>query len=141
MTADRDRARAVYAAAVAAGRLTRAARCSLCDGSRRPIHGHHDDYSEPLAVRWMCAGCHSRHHVLQLQSAIDAHVGLGDLSCASVGVVSDWARRVLGGARAAIARRVTQPDRAARDAALRAIEETELLGKVRAFRAKERAAA
>jgi hypothetical protein len=30
-----------------------------CDG---PIHAHHDDYSKPLDVRWMCRHHHKEHH-------------------------------------------------------------------------------
>ena len=27
------------------------------------VHGHHDDYSKPLEVQWLCAVHHARHHV------------------------------------------------------------------------------
>jgi hypothetical protein len=26
------------------------------------VEAHHDDYSRPLAIRWLCHGCHSQHH-------------------------------------------------------------------------------
>ena len=35
--------------------------CSDC-GSASRIHAHHNDYSKPLDVRWLCAACHKQHH-------------------------------------------------------------------------------
>lgn len=47
--------------------------CEACGkGSEHPpgtydylknIHAHHDDYSKPLEVRWLCGSCHKRHHI------------------------------------------------------------------------------
>lgn len=48
---------------VRSGRLKKQP-CEVC-GSTTGIHGHHDDYSKPLEVRWLC----SRHHA-------DAHLRL-----------------------------------------------------------------
>lgn len=47
------------------GLLARPDKCSLCgvhdrkgtDG-RSTIHAHHDDYSKPLDVQWLCSQCH-----------------------------------------------------------------------------------
>lgn len=46
--------------AVAAGTLTRGP-CEVC-GTTERIHGHHDDYSKPLSVRWLCSSHHSKWH-------------------------------------------------------------------------------
>ena len=28
----------------------------------RALHGHHEDYSQPLEVVWLCAPCHGLRH-------------------------------------------------------------------------------
>jgi hypothetical protein len=35
--------------------------CEIC-GSKEKIHAHHDDYSKPLKVRWLCAKHHNEFH-------------------------------------------------------------------------------
>lgn len=35
--------------------------CQMC-GSTEYVHAHHDDYSRPLAVMWLCAEHHSARH-------------------------------------------------------------------------------
>lgn len=42
------------------GRLTKQP-CAIC-GTEKNVHGHHQDYSKPLAVKWLCAKCHHRIH-------------------------------------------------------------------------------
>lgn len=27
-----------------------------------PLHAHHDDYSKPLEIQWLCTGCHGAVH-------------------------------------------------------------------------------
>lgn len=36
--------------------------CQNCASSEGKIHAHHDDYSLPLSVRWLCAKCHKDWH-------------------------------------------------------------------------------
>ena len=47
--------------AVEAGGLKRPDRCSEC-GQKKFVVAHHDDYSKPLVVRWLCIKCHKLHH-------------------------------------------------------------------------------
>jgi hypothetical protein len=35
--------------------------CEIC-GSEDSVHAHHDNYLEPLNVRWLCAAHHSEWH-------------------------------------------------------------------------------
>lgn len=48
-------------AAIKSGRLIRPSICEVC---KKPssVHGHHEDYSKPLEVIWMCHYCHLYHH-------------------------------------------------------------------------------
>jgi hypothetical protein len=56
-------AQRAVAAAVRRGELTRPLNCEQCgQTSPRPLDGHHDDYSKPLSVRWLCHRCHKQHH-------------------------------------------------------------------------------
>lgn len=42
--------------------------CEVCgvsgkrDSGRSLVHAHHDDYSKPLEVRWLCDTHHNEHH-------------------------------------------------------------------------------
>jgi transposase-like protein len=47
--------------AVSAGRLVKPSACETCAAECNP-HGHHDDYSKPLVVRWLCGPCHRAWH-------------------------------------------------------------------------------
>jgi predicted nucleic acid-binding Zn-ribbon protein len=55
----RHEARWAVRRAVAAGRLHRKP-CERCGGL--VVHGHHDDYTKPLDVRWLCPACHRDWH-------------------------------------------------------------------------------
>ena len=53
------KARRLVRSAIDSGRLVRQP-CEVCQSL--PTHGHHDDYSKPLAVRWLCPKHHREHH-------------------------------------------------------------------------------
>jgi ribosomal protein S27AE len=33
-----------------------------CACGRTDVHAHHDNYAEPLNVRWLCPSCHAKEH-------------------------------------------------------------------------------
>jgi len=47
--------------AIRNGELIKSLNCSKC-GSDEKIEGHHDDYTKPLEVRWLCEKCHKEWH-------------------------------------------------------------------------------
>lgn len=47
-------------AALRSGRLIRS-NCEVCNALEN-IHAHHDDYSQPLVVRWLCTMHHNKWH-------------------------------------------------------------------------------
>jgi hypothetical protein len=59
---EKRRAQIAVNNAVRDGRLTKGA-CEVCGAT--DSHGHHDDYSKPLEVRWLCAKHHAEEHRMQ----------------------------------------------------------------------------
>lgn len=47
--------------AIRDGKLIKPEKCAVCNKKCR-LCGHHEDYSKPLEVIWMCQGCHKQHH-------------------------------------------------------------------------------
>jgi hypothetical protein len=45
-----------------AGRLPRPLRCMECGTPCRETQAHHEDYSKPLDVVWLCPPCHRAKH-------------------------------------------------------------------------------
>lgn len=58
---EKHKARTLCQRAVRAGTLVRPTECSECKKSCKP-EGHHDDYSKPLEVAWLCPRCHRQRH-------------------------------------------------------------------------------
>ena len=46
------------------GILVRAAQCEMCGDEDRRVVAHHEDYSHPLMVSWLCDSCHKQVHLL-----------------------------------------------------------------------------
>jgi hypothetical protein len=59
-SAERKRAGAAVQTAIYQGRLVRQP-CEICGKQR--VDAHHDDYSRPLDVRWLCRSHHKQLHV------------------------------------------------------------------------------
>jgi hypothetical protein len=52
-------ARTAVSNAIRDGRLTRLP-CQLCGATDR-VQAHHEDYSKPLDIEWLCFRCHREH--------------------------------------------------------------------------------
>lgn len=48
--------------AVRKGTLVKPEACTECGITDVRIHGHHEDYSKPLEVDWLCPACHGLRH-------------------------------------------------------------------------------
>jgi len=61
------------------GRMLKPSNCENCGIECNP-HGHHDDYSKALDVRWLCTKCHTdfHNHVREKQRELEKQ-GLSDL--------------------------------------------------------------
>lgn len=58
---EKHRAHIILNTAITAGKVVRPGACSACAVSCKP-EAHHDDYTQPLVVRWLCKTCHVQHH-------------------------------------------------------------------------------
>jgi hypothetical protein len=60
-TPTKQRARVLLNRALRDGSMPRPDHCSECKETCIP-HGHHEDYSQPFEVVWLCARCHAKRH-------------------------------------------------------------------------------
>lgn len=58
---EKIKARSKLQKAISSGKIIRKTNCEICFIDCKP-HGHHEDYSKPLEVIWMCSKCHLYHH-------------------------------------------------------------------------------
>ena len=56
---EKNKARAAVSRAMRSGKLVREP-CESCGAAKS--EGHHEDYTKPLDVRWLCRKCHCAHH-------------------------------------------------------------------------------
>lgn len=66
------KARGAVTRAVRSGKLKRPDICEICKKEAR-IYGHHDDYTKPLDVKWLCQPCHSSLHQDLRREALDEY--------------------------------------------------------------------
>lgn len=66
------RAHSCLSKALRSGRIHKPNTCQACGtevvDSRR-LHAHHEDYSKPLEVEWLCSTCHGLRHTLHKGAA------------------------------------------------------------------------
>ena len=48
--------------AIKSGNITKSPFCLVC-GKVTKTEGHHEDYSKPLRVLWLCPACHKTYHL------------------------------------------------------------------------------
>jgi hypothetical protein len=67
--------------ALRSGRLVKPVSCDGC-GLERRLEAHHEDYSKPLEVRWLCRSCHRRlHRPLRVTAAASGDALAGSIPC------------------------------------------------------------
>lgn len=68
---EKHAARAQVRNAIRDGRLQR----QPCEACGKKAQAHHDDYTKPLEVRWLCPRDHSDHHIALREKDIMAQFG------------------------------------------------------------------
>lgn len=60
----KHRAHTLLERVVASGKVIKPERCQRCAAltPKENLHGHHNDYTKPLAVEWLCPQCHANDH-------------------------------------------------------------------------------
>lgn len=64
----KKKAREILNEAVRSGKIHRPSICQSC-GAEATVHGHHEDYTKPLEVVWLCSECHGKRHRISREEA------------------------------------------------------------------------
>lgn len=56
---EKNKARVALGTAIRYGKIIRPTICEGCKKPNKRIEGHHEDYSKPLDVDWLCKKCHN----------------------------------------------------------------------------------
>jgi len=59
---EKRKAHGVISKALKAKKIIRPDRCAICGKKDMILHAHHEDYSKPLDVLWVCVQCHQHIH-------------------------------------------------------------------------------
>jgi predicted Zn-ribbon and HTH transcriptional regulator len=54
--------RVITSQALSEGKIKKATRCQICN-KRVALQCHHEDYLNPLKVKWLCISCHFKVHI------------------------------------------------------------------------------
>lgn len=60
-TPEKTKARMILYSAIRSGKIQRPIACQEC-GAITSVQGHHNDYSHPYEVEWLCSLCHGKRH-------------------------------------------------------------------------------
>lgn len=60
---EKVRARDLLRKAVYYGKIEKPSFCQKCKKIKNRIEGHHEDYSKPYDVVWLCVSCHRKLHI------------------------------------------------------------------------------
>lgn len=60
---ERNRAHCIVRDALKKGIIVRPKKCSECPRENLRIQAHHEDYSKPLDIEWLCAQCHKKRYL------------------------------------------------------------------------------
>jgi len=64
--------------AIRSGRIKRLQYCQVC-GRVCKTEAHHNDYSKPYDVIWLCSSCHSQYHIGTTEEATEIRNAVGML--------------------------------------------------------------